>query len=589
MQNIYNKIFEYFDNDLGIKDINLIFSSFIKSLPINPAKDEMVKLSPLFNKCNEFLGIDYSDYSLKLVSLYGINKNNSLKNIKITSLDINFTFSLSMKEDSYILQENLFYLLSLNQYKNIQIIIIDEGIFTKYSFDYINLEKLEKLKLSYMDLSSNDIIYFFNKVYNSNKEYPLISLDLSINKLDDECADILCLVIEINFPKLQKINMHGNNFTSIGAEKVLQKFHNTKEIDITLNKLGKGEIDLFNIYNKSTKELKIISNFKFNIRNDFKDKDLEDFCVKFSNLKKIEFEESSLHVSQLMEMEKYFPKEEDEVIKRQINNISSCLNKMKRLEKIYFNGTYKVGKILEKCDNSFLEQIKSYYFSYCKISNICIEIAKKMKNLETLIFFRAPLTNELMININNLINNNLKNLRELSLYQTFLNSKSVKGLIDMIKNMKHLLKFSISENDIGANSIIQFVKNISQNCPELTFLDISKTIESHKEGLYELWDYLSNIYNLNILECQDNYINAKDMLLFKNKLSNNFIMLNKIDLSYNKDISVDVLNDFLPEFKKYLNQVEALYFWGVGTLNSEELRKFREIFPGRIRLRNRRK
>ena len=584
LQNLYNKIFEYFDKELGTEEINLIFSSFIRSLPINPIKDEMIKLSPLFNKYNEFLGIEFSDYILKLVSLYGINKNNSLKNKNITALDINTTFSFSMKKDISILQENLNYLLSLNQYKNIQIKIFGEGILTKYSFDYINLEKLEKLKLSYMDLSSNDIIYFFNKVYNSNKQYPLISLDLSLNNLDDECADLLCLVIEINFPKLQKINLHGNNLTSIGAEKILQKFHMIKEIDITLNKLGEREIDLFNIYNKSSKELKIISNFKFNIRNDFEDNDLEDFGKKFCNLKNIEFEENSLDISQLMEMEKYLPKEEDEVIQKQVNNISFCLNKMKKLEKIYFNGTYKAGKILEKCDNSFLEQIKTYYFSYCKISNKCIEITKKMKNLESFYLFRVPLTHKLMQSINNLLN-----LRELSLDNNFLNSKAVKGLIDMIKNMKHLSKFSISENDIGSNSIIQFVKNISENCHELTFLDISKTIESHKEGLYELWEYLSNIHNLNILKCQDNYINAKDMLLFKNKLSNNFIMLNEIDFSYNKDISADVLNDFLQEFQKYFSHAEDLYFWGVGTLNGEELRKFREMFPGRIRLRNKRK
>ena len=139
-------------------------------LPINPIKDERVKLSPLFNRYNEFLGIECSDYVLKLVSLYGININNSLKNKKITALDINFTFSFSMQKDISILQENLNYLLSLNQYKNIQIKIFVDGILTKYSFDYINLENLERLKLSYMDLSSNDIIYFFNKIYNSNKE-----------------------------------------------------------------------------------------------------------------------------------------------------------------------------------------------------------------------------------------------------------------------------------------------------------------------------------------------------------------------------------------------------------------------------------
>ena len=132
----------------------------------------MIKLSPLFNKYNEFLGIEYSDYVLKLVSLYGISKNNSLKNKNIIALDINLTFSFSMQKDISILQENLNYILSLNHYKNIQIKIFGEGILTKYSFDYINLEKLEKLKLSYMDLSSNDIIYFFNKVYNSNKQYP---------------------------------------------------------------------------------------------------------------------------------------------------------------------------------------------------------------------------------------------------------------------------------------------------------------------------------------------------------------------------------------------------------------------------------
>ena len=119
----------------------------------------------------------------------------------------------------------------------------------------------------------------------------------------------------------------------------------------------------------------------------------------------------------------------------------------------------------------------------------------------------------------------------------------------------------------------------------MSILNISKTINPHKEGLNELWDILSNIYNLNIFKCQDNNINAKDMILFKNKLSNNFIMLNLIDFSYNIDIDTNVLNDVLPEFKKYLNHIETLSFLGVGTFIEEELIKFRGIFPGRIKMR----
>ncbi len=66
-------------------------------------------------------------------------------------------------------------------------------------------------------------------------------------------------------------------------------------------------------------------------------------------------------------------------------------------------------------------------------------------------------------------------------------------------------------------------------------------------------------------------------------------MLNQIDFSYNIDIDYNVLNDFLPEFKKYLNHVEVILFWGVGTLKDEELTKFRSIFPGRIKMRNKKK
>ena len=46
---------------------------------------------------------------------------------------------------------------------------------------------------------------------------------------------------------------------------------------------------------------------------------------------------------------------------------------MKQVENINFTGTYKAGKILEKCDNSFLEQLKDYSLSYCKLSNKCVE------------------------------------------------------------------------------------------------------------------------------------------------------------------------------------------------------------------------
>jgi len=57
LQNLYNKIFEYFDKELDTEEINLIFSSFIQILPIISIKNEIIKLSPLFSKYNEFLGI----------------------------------------------------------------------------------------------------------------------------------------------------------------------------------------------------------------------------------------------------------------------------------------------------------------------------------------------------------------------------------------------------------------------------------------------------------------------------------------------------------------------------------------------------
>ena len=155
--------------------------------------------------------------------------------------------------------------------------------------------------------------------------------------------------------------------------------------------------------------------------------------------------------------------------------------------------------------------------------------------------------------------------------------------------MKELLSFVIAENDIGTDSIIKITKSLSENCHDLTILDISKTINKHENGLNELWDSLSNIYNLNKLKIQDDNINCKDMEIFKTKIPNSFIMLNQIDFSYNIDIDYNVLNDFLPEFKKYLNHVEVILFWGVGTLKDEELTKFRSIFPGRIKMRNKKK
>ena len=190
-----------------------------------------------------------------------------------------------------------------------------------------------------------------------------------------------------------------------------------------------------------------------------------------------------------------------------------------------------------------------------------------------------------MINLNNSLKNNA-NLRRLSLSHADLDSKSVELLINSITNMKHLLSFSIDENYIGVNSIIQIINSLSANCHDLSNLNISKTIEPHTKGLKELWDSLTNIYNLNQFICQDNNINCKDMLLFKDKLSNNFIMLNKIDFSYNADIDSNLLNDFLPVFKEYFNHVEVLALWGVGFISKEDIIKFRNIFPGRIRLRN---
>jgi len=589
LQNIYNITFEYFGNELGTEEINFIFSSFLKSLNKNPINEGIVILSSLFDYYYEFLGIECKEYELKFVSLYEIEKNDFLKNEKISNLNINFTLSSSMEKDISILNENLNFILSLNKYKNISIVIIGEGIFTEKSFDYINLEKLEKLKLSFMDISSNDIIYFFTKVYDSHKKYPLIDLDLSSNKLDDECSDLICWVIEINFPKLKKINIHGNNFTSDGAKRILEKLNQTKEIDLALNKVGKYENDIFNKYNKDAKDLKIITDFKFDIRNDFNEQ-LDNFYDKFKDLKKIElFENDSIDANKISNLEKYLEKENNDVINKQLNNISLTLNKLKLIDNIIFTGTYKSGNILNKCDNKFLEQIKEYNLSYCKLSNNCIEIIEKMKNLESLYLLYAPLNIELITILSNSIKKKLFNLKSLSLYHTFLNSKSGEMLINMLSNMKNLINFIISENDIGTEIIIKILKCLSENCHDLNNLDISKTINEHFEGLNNLWDYLSQIYNLNKLKIQDNYINNYDMELFKEKLSDNFIMLNQLDLSYNSDIDGTVLSNFLPELKKYSNQIEVISFWGVGYLNEQELNKFREIFPGRIKLRNKRR
>ena len=308
LQNLYDKTFEYYKDKLGKEDINQIFSYFLKSLEKNFINDGPIILSPLFKYYNEFLGIEcILEYELKLVSLYEIEKNNFLKNEKITSLNISFTVSSSMEKDLPILHENLNYLLSLNKYKNIEIIIISEAFFTQDSFDCINLEKLEKLQLSFLELSSKDIKNFFTKISDSHKDYPLSSLDLSSNNIDDKCVDLLCWVIEINFPDLQKINLHGNNFTSSGAEKILQKFHKIKKIDITLNKIWDEEVDLFKKYKKNIKKLKIISKYRFSIRYDFKDNILEDFNEQFNNLKEMELIGT-----------KSISKEKDEIIEKQV-------------------------------------------------------------------------------------------------------------------------------------------------------------------------------------------------------------------------------------------------------------------------------
>ena len=524
LQNIYDRIFENFKKDLETKEINQIFSCFLQSLQNNPVKNQIVKLSPLFNYYCEFLDIDCPEYELKLVTLYDIKKSHVIKNKKISSLDINFTVSSSMEKDILFLRKELNNFLSLNQYKNIHITIVGEGVFTKESFDFINLEKLEKLQLSFMDLSDNDINYFFAKLYDSHKKFPLISLDLSSNQLGDECINLLCWVIEINFPRLQKLNIYGNNFTSIGAEKILQKFHKTIEIDISLNKLGKEETNLFNKYNKNAKILKVLSDFRFDIRNDFKENNLEEFYDKFKDLKIIEFFEGESIRANKNQTEK-----ENEIVEKQSKYISLCLNKMKKVEEINFNNTYKAGKILEKCNNAFLEQIKYYNLSYCRLTNKCVELTKKMKNIEKFYCFRTILTNELIISLNYLLKNNLTNIRTLSLSRNNLKSKSVEELIDNIKNLKHLLNFCISENDIGIQSMVQIARNLEDNCHDLIYLNISKTIEPHKEGLNELWDSISTIDNLSDFSCQDNYINSEDMVLIRNKLPNSFLMLNRID------------------------------------------------------------
>ena len=582
LQFIYEIIMNEFRNKIDYELVNELLLYFMKNNSIQFKKK--INFNPLLEFSSQFSKLNYS-----LNYIYISNGGLCLLNLKyenIKKIKVDLSHSIISKED--ILQD-LKYALSINSYEKIKLLYFKINLINNEILNNINFDNLVSLKLIEIKLNSE----IFNNLLRNlslKDSIKLKNIDLTLNKLDDNCAELLGDVIKTKMKDLEKLNIQGNKITEIGFKIIIDRIKynkKLKKINFSWNKCGNELYELFNKYSnyfKNLIELKLYSdslnfnseNHKIIFQNFLKNYFYLEYTDFFSTLSSQEFlkdlpDKLNIKEIRLASIDK---------------KVLEYINKMNKLEFLQFINPINFNEYCSKFNIDILlnlKYFKLYGLNFCSLN--CLNCIKDMKNLEELEIY-GELNENNIIYFSNEICPFIQNLKILSFSSNFFQGTYIEKLIDGLKYLKNLEKINLSLNStLNFKSINLIIKQLSETNKKIIDINVQLiTMDGLGNNSFEFFTNLSNLPNLQNLNLADNNIKPDELDIFLKLIQkkDKFKLLKSIDLSKNNSLDEFWIRDFILIIKEYLPQIEIIYLEECTYLEDEIITEFINYLPGRI-------
>ena len=581
LQLIYEIIMKEFNDKLDDESINELLLFFMKNnyivFPKKINYNPLLEYSSQFSKLNFPLNyIFICNGGLSLLNL----ENKNIKKIKIE-----LSHCLNSKEN---VEEDLRYVLSINSYEKINLSYFKKNYINNEILNSIKTNNLITLKLIEIKLDSETLNNFLRNL-SIRDLIKIRNLDFTLNKLDDNCAELLGDIIKTKMKDLEKLNIQGNKITEFGFKIIIERIkYNSKlkKLNFSWNKTGNELYELFNKHAnffEKLRELKLYSN-SISFINENDKKIFLNFLINYCNLEYTDF------FSTLESQE--FLKNLPEKLNMKEIRLSSIgkevlvyLNKMNNLQLLQFINPINFYDFSGKFNNQILQKLKYFKLYGLNFSQLnCLTCIKNMINLEELEIYGELNKNSIEL-FSKDICPNLKNLRVLSFSSNFLSGIDIEILIDGLKYLNNLEKINLSLNsNLNFKSLNLIVKQLSETNKKIIDCNFQLVSKNGFENFsQEFFINLSNLNNLQYLNLADNNINQNELNIFTQLIQNNkFKLLKCIDLSKNSSIDEFWIRDFLLILKKYLTQLEIIYLEECTYLEDIIIEEFNNYLPGRI-------
>ena len=581
LQLIYEIIMKEFNDKLDDESINELLLFFMKNnyivFPKKINYNPLLEYSSQFSKLNFPLNyIFICNGGLSLLNL----ENKNIKKIKIE-----LSHCLNSKEN---VEEDLRYVLSINSYEKINLSYFKKNYINNEILNSIKTNNLITLKLIEIKLDSETLNNFLRNL-SIRDLIKIRNLDFTLNKLDDNCAELLGDIIKTKMKDLEKLNIQGNKFTEFGFKIIIERIkYNSKlkKLNFSWNKTGNELYELFNKhvnFFEKLRELKLYSN-SISFINENDKKIFLNFLINYCNLEYTDF------FSTLESQE--FLKNLPEKLNMKEIRLSSIgkevlvyLNKMNNLQLLQFINPINFYDFSGKFNNQILQKLKYFKLYGLNFSQLnCLTCIKNMINLEELEIYGELNKNSIEF-FSKDICPNLKNLKVLSFSSNFLSGIDIEILIEGLKYLNNLEKINLSLNsNLNFKSLNLIVKQLSETNKKIIDCNFQLVSKNGFENFsQEFFINLSNLNNLQYLNLADNNINQNELNIFTQLIQNNkFKLLKCIDLSKNSSIDEFWIRDFLLILKKYLTQLEIIYLEECTYLEDIIIEEFNNYLPGRI-------
>ncbi len=582
LQLIYEIIMKEFNDKLDDESINELLLFFLKNnyivFPKKINYNPLLEYSSQFSKLNFPLNyIFICNGGLSLLNL----ENKNIKKIKIE-----LSHCLNSKEN---VEDDLRYVLSINSYEKINLSYFKKNYINNEILNSIKTNNLITLKLIEIKLDSETLNNFLRNL-SIRDLIKIRNLDFTLNKLDDNCAELLGDIIKTKMKDLEKLNIQGNKITEIGFKIIIDRIKynkKLKKINFSWNKCGNELYELFNKYSnyfKNLIELKLYSdslnfnseNHKIIFQNFLKNYFYLEYTDFFSTLSSQEFlkdlpDKLNIKEIRLSSIDK---------------KVLEYINKMNKLEFLQFINPINFNEYCGKFNIEILlnlKYFKLYGLNFCSLN--CLNCIKDMKNLEELEIY-GELNENNIIYFSNEICPFIQNLKILSFSSNFFQGTYIEKLIDGLKYLKNLEKINLSLNStLNFKSINLIIKQLSETNKKLIDVNVQLiTMDGLGNNSFEFFTNLSNLPNLQNLNLADNNIKPDELDIFLKLIQkkDKFKLLKSIDLSKNNSLDEFWIRDFILLIKEHLPQIEIIYLEECTYLEDEIITEFINYLPGRI-------